>query len=108
MSRPIPISVSAVAKANSRTSHRVARARSRAWSTPALTAAISIACPRKFAASHPTTRIRSADRKRGKKRMSTPVAPGAPGMASASIPIVAKMTKIPQNATSRSTWDRGR
>ena len=73
-----------------------------------MTAAINVAWPRKFAASQPTTRISSADRSRGKRRMSTPVAPGAPGIASASMPIVAKTMKMPQNATSFSTCDGGR
>ncbi len=35
--------------------------------------------------------------------MSMLVAPGAPGIARASIPIVAKITKMPQNAMSRRT-----
>src|SRR5439155_1637794 len=86
MSRPIPISVSAVANANSSTSHRAARARSRASGRLALTAAISTACPRKFAASQPTTRISSAESARGSRYISSPVAPGAPGIARAPIP----------------------
>src|SRR5436190_9344749 len=105
MPRPIPISVSAVANANSSTSHRAARARSRASGRPALTAAISAACPRKFAASQPTTRISSAESARGSRYISIPVAPGAPGIARASIPMVAKITKTPQNTMSRRSSD---
>src|SRR2546425_688424 len=105
MSRPIPISVSAVANANSRTSHRAARARTRASGRPALTAAISTPCPRKFAASQPTTRISSAESVRGRRCISVRVAPGAPGIARASIPMVAKTTKTLQITLSRRRSD---